>query len=383
MSPITLTTTPGMSTALSESHSSLRKKIKEIETSMDVAERSKILNIFDQYPVREIRQACLKGLEWTERTYVSPLTDDWAQPRIEALFHAGDGLWEDLLRTYTFYHFAPDKIMDFKRHWNREADIAPTNFLLSLTGKTHPHVDPEFINRKLLKILGPKVAINNRLYWLTGVRSFLLGYLSHLDTLYSPSDWSPIERVLGLIFEVMDVRALPHLQVLRDLLARKEQKFSDPMRLQTNHPFALATHRQQVDITIQKLETHIAQGWCSNRIDLMGYLGKGRELLLDTSVPGKISIQLPNAHFIGQKTLDSVTVTCSSDGYGEIHKSGIHSNGTDPLPTTFFHLRDLCTGPVELELTPGAPLDRYTLQVQRISISGTDTWSQRQVYIGQ
>jgi hypothetical protein len=180
---------------------------------------------FEQYPIKEIREAAIKGMySWDCRPNGGERSD-WAEQCISGLLQNCDQEMAKNVLEWYLYESDPE-----------EAAARAIRFALTLKNPSSFHNDHHFIQpNDLAKMITGRIKKNPRLYSLAPKLSdFYRTFLKQLQERstysskkYYDDDWYPAERALHIIALVKDITLLPILENLAALFRDKKLQPDD------------------------------------------------------------------------------------------------------------------------------------------------------------
>ncbi|MDP3710265.1 MAG: hypothetical protein Q8R29_00900 [bacterium] len=220
------------------------KPTRSLRSIVEDSRRINIFELFEQWPVLEVRQACLKIIKEFDGWSFHPESADWAEECIKDLAYQQDPLAEEIL---AWYVFAPQhqelavRALEFaislEATWDLRSTINTRAVSKIVCGRIcnrhwilYPHVPslPAFIH-KLLSHIKPR-SFNQSLYR------------------YIEYDWHCAERALRMIRQGKDFSFLPAIEELillfQDGITEPSSCFSDPAYDKEMHLADLKTTRK-------------------------------------------------------------------------------------------------------------------------------------------
>jgi len=254
-----------------------------------------IFHTFDQYPLDEIRQRCLKQLKRRSNNIQYSEEFEWLENHIRVFLQESrvNEMAYELLSSYLYQ----------ATHVN-QGRLRALKFAFQLDRE-------DLITRdRLTKLVYGTIMDHPNLYWQTPAAHELVARLIHfflpynVDTVndYSDITWIDFERAIRIILKTEDITFIQNLQEIQQL---QKQKRIIPCKHFRGSLFPAATHPVIVGQTIkqlQKLKKELVPNWRDNLIRFLkkksGFTGQIQiitsgfksELVIDE--PALVTVQI-------------------------------------------------------------------------------------------
>jgi len=233
---------------------------------------------FDQYPIDEVRRACIYSLDHDFRDHrPDRYYENWVEKRIIALeYDDCRDFWISLLRWYLF------------KAKSNETFNRALEFAIGLAER-----EPQYLSQISKEVTGvlarDTYGRDRQSYWLPSVRGFLKTLLAEIypgKSGYSDSEWHCAARALRLIVLRKDITFLPEIEELAARYERGEIK----TRTSRDDPFYESQRLSMLEQTVKLLQEARVNQFAGLSSTLGAYLkeraGLTGDLIIHLKCPG-------------------------------------------------------------------------------------------------